>query len=194
MSEVRKSILKALAEEGAMSAYAVGKKIGASYSVCHAAMKLLEAEGLIRLKEVSPSLKGGITKIYSLTIEGLIEAIMAGWRGEGADRLADLDPMVFGKMGRIVGAVPRGEVAAALMYAAKKAHGLRGEEAAKAFRESFYTAPFTYAGFSRDAWINAIKGDGDLKRTVVEILREVYERGLARLRLIEEAIRVLEAD
>jgi len=187
-------ILRVLAEGGAMSIYAVKKKVGVSYSSCFAGMKLLEARGLILLKEVSSSSKGGVMKVYSLTFEGLLEAVRAGWTGRGAENLADLDPIVFGKWRRISEAVPEGEAAAALVHAARAAYGLRGEEAARAFREAFYTIPLTRGGFSWDAWVKAIKGDGELRRAVAGILREAYAREASYLRSIEEAIRVLEAD
>lgn len=191
---VREDVIRALAEGGAQSIYAVRKRVGASYSACFMAVKSLEAEGLIRLKEMSLGLGRRAVKVYMLTHEGLVEAVRAGWNGRGAERLADLDPAVFGAWRKLTELVPEGEVHMALMHAARACYGLRGEEAVKAFREAFYTAPFTQIGFSRDAWMRAIKSDPDLKQLVINILKDTLNRISLNIRLINEAIRMLEAD
>lgn len=194
MHRLREKIIRTLAEEGALSVYSIKKIVGASYSTCFMTIKALEAEGLVRLKEVSTSLKGGVVKVYMPTLKGLTEAVRAGWRGEGAERLADLDPAVFGAWRKIVEFVPEAEARMALTRAVEACMGLHGEEAAEAFRETFYATPFTRSGFSREAWVRAIKSDAHLKRLAISILKEAGERASAYLHSIMEAVRVLEAD
>lgn len=194
MPRLREKIIKTLAEEGALSIYAVKKIVEASYSTCFMTIKALEAEGLVRLKEVSTSLKGRVVKVYMPTLKGLAEAVRAGWRGEGAEHLSSLDPSVFGMWRKIVEFVPEAEARLALIYAVEICMGLHEEEAARVFREAFYTAPFTRPGFSRDAWVRAIKSDADLRRLAISILDEAGRRASIFLHSIMEAIRVLEAD
>lgn len=193
MPGLRDKIIKVLASEGALSIYAIKKKANASYSSCFMVMKDLEAKGLVRLKEVSAGSRGGVAKVYIITLEGLAEAVRAGWRGEGAENLADLDPAVFGVWGRLVKIAPEEEVRVALMHAVRACAGLRGEEAVKAFREAFYTIPFTCRNFSRDAWLKAIKSDDDLRKLVISILRGVEERLSSCLDSIIEIIWFLKA-
>lgn len=197
MLELEAKALKIIAEEGELSAYALMKKTKASYSTCHLALRMLEEKGLVRVKEVSAGSRGGSVKIYVLTEAGLIEAILSGWRGEGAEKHAHIDPVLFGGWSSLSKAVPREELGRALWAAAVECILRRGEgrDLVGALREGFFTAPFiSHERYSVGAWVSAIKGEPAARKAAIEALEALRKRLKSQRSIVEWALKVLEGD
>ena len=95
-------ILRVLAENKQYAQYDLPKAISKDYRTVLRHLKTLEYNHLIRLQKTEPASKGGKDrKIYALTTEGLIMALMLEESWAKIDKIArkhaNLLPLIFGK-------------------------------------------------------------------------------------------------
>lgn len=188
------SLLKIMAEDGSVSAYRASRILKAPYSTVYEALRSLEEKGLVQLLRVNVNVRGVASKIYGLTLRGMMEALAACKPRKISGEWSSLDPLLFGKLGHIARHVSEAEALEALWEAAGECLKSR-EVSAACLRRRFYCTPFTQPEkFSIGGWIEALKSDREVKSLAIEALEGLAERLKNQITIVEEALQTLRGD
>ncbi|MEM2189693.1 MAG: MarR family winged helix-turn-helix transcriptional regulator [Nitrososphaerota archaeon] len=207
LTKNEEKVLKFIAVNGETSAYQASKALKIRYSNAHVAFKSLERKNLIMQSRTLINIKGAPIKTYTLTRAGALAAIMMGWRGEGAEKHAELEPLVFGKWTHLKRFIPDAELSAALQEAisdfipelqqrlAELIQGFKILFVSSFLHLSFYSVPFNPLGkykFSCEKWVEAMRSDPELKNWAKEFFTLKKNQFMVRASIFDAVLRGLE--
>jgi len=214
LTQNRVQVLCFLACEGPANIYQIAKGIGIAYSVAHNSVKDLENQGFIKLEQKKLGQKGVMTKIYGLTLKGLLMAIKnEEFNPEDIDNIAqhckELLPLIFGNWKYLAEMGLKNEVLRFLktididyderkvmFYLAVEGIGMQG-------LYDFIFSGGTTGGYgyygskeyweSLAKWLKAIRGHPELKKWMIEHIKREVNIAKALLKISEETLQLIES-
>jgi predicted transcriptional regulator len=207
----RVQVLCFLACEGPANIYQIAKGASMRYSVAHKSVRDLEKRGFIRLEEEKLGKKGVMTKVYVLTLRGLLMAIKSGELGvDDMDRVTARWkhhlPMLFGNwqyFGKMQLKKEVFEFLKGVDTGYRDERRVLWELAVEAIKTQGLFNFIMWGGstgfFSEESWkslvkwLKAIRGNPDLRKWMIDHIKREVNIAKALLRMSEETLQIIES-